>query len=242
MLLKDLWVISTTGLCVYHYKAPFSDYDIDEQAFSGFVSALTSFTNCLTNKSIDFVKMKEDELHFIILDRIIVTAIMDIKKAEIPVVKQLLHFLGEKFLENYSNKLEELLFDWTQVIEPFTQEIEQFLKDDQIYSELKGEIVNKLINEAAHGQLTPEMLYWNTSHLYLNTSHEDKLKAVMTLQNIVTLLPMMIEDPLTLIKITNVICKLISDLVFFLGEPSFDKQTKVITKANSLPNTFKVRG
>ena len=44
MIIKNLWVINSSGLCVYSYKANFSDYSLDETMFGGFISALASFT------------------------------------------------------------------------------------------------------------------------------------------------------------------------------------------------------
>ncbi|MFX0095462.1 MAG: hypothetical protein ACFFBD_27245, partial [Candidatus Hodarchaeota archaeon] len=99
MIIKDLWIIGNSGVCLYHYHALFSDYEIDQKLFSGFVAALSLFSTSLAGKNIDFLKMKDDEMYFVSFANIIIISIMNTSGGEQYVIKQILNYIGEKFLE-----------------------------------------------------------------------------------------------------------------------------------------------
>ena len=109
MIIKNLWIISKFGLCYYNYKAQYSDYQIDDNLFSGFVAGLSTFAESLSSeqKSVEYLKLGEDELYFELIDELIVAAILTggFEKLESFSVKLMLQFIGTKFIEKHQDKL-----------------------------------------------------------------------------------------------------------------------------------------
>ena len=81
-----------------------SEYELDDQLFAGFISAVASFASSLANKNINFINMDQDDIFFVTLEEVIVVAIVN-EGAERQIVHAMLEFIGEQFLAKYSEKL-----------------------------------------------------------------------------------------------------------------------------------------
>ena len=203
MIIKNLWVINSSGLCVYSYKANFSDYDLDETMFGGFISALASFTENLSQKNIRFLKLEEDELYFRNLKDIIVVTIMNTAGAEQTVIDQMLQFIGEKFLENYSDNLKSPVFDWSLIIPDFTAEITYVLGDEELYEEMKREMINNLLQDIMGGKQAPDVLTWKISYLFSDSTHDEISKTIEMIDQVMMILPTLKYDAILESKITD---------------------------------------
>ncbi|MFX1538156.1 MAG: hypothetical protein ACFFDI_28505 [Promethearchaeota archaeon] len=203
MIIKDLWIIENSGTCLYHYHAFFSDYDIDRVLFSGFIAALSSFTASLTRKEIDYLKMQNDELYFISLENIIVVSIMNAAGGEQQVIKQILKFIGEKFLKYLTTVPKRAYFDPRDIEDSFTKEVEEFCVDKLIYEDIKRELINELCNQVIQGNLPPNILYWKITQLFSDSSPEEIDKLFETFENLKRILPTMSNDIVLLAKINE---------------------------------------
>ncbi len=212
LIIKDLWIITKGGLCLYHYHASYSEYDLDESLFSGFIAALAAFTTSLASSHIDFLKMKGDEMYFEILDEIIVVSIMT-TGGEQHVITQMLYFIGEKFQDTFSNQLKLHTFDWDRIADNFTSEIEFLWADDEIYEETKREMINELFTQVTQGKLSPEDLYWKTMMLFLNSPVDVIEKTIDLIKNLETIsLPTLPLDMRLKAKVNATFQKIINEL------------------------------
>jgi hypothetical protein len=203
MIIKDLWIIASSGLCLYHYHAPFSEYEIDETLFSGFIAALASFTASLAQKEIDFLKMQNDEIYFISLEDTIVVSIMNTAGGEQHVIEQILKFIGEKFLKYRAEISKNGVFDSEEIKELFTKEIEELCGDETLYDDIKREMINNLSNQVIQGKLSPDVLYWKIMQLYSNTTPDEITKMLITFENLKRILPTITDDTILLAKISE---------------------------------------
>ena len=216
MIIKNLWIISKFGLCYYNYQAQHSDYQIDDNLFSGFVAGLSTFAESLSSaqKSVEYLKLGEDELYFEIIDDIIVASIVTggLEKLEPFSVKIMLQFIGTKFLEKHQNKVEDLLFDWNKGVKGFTEEIDTFLRDDELLDDIKREQFQNLFMGAISGDFPLESLYWKGIQLFAEQSQEsmkESLKKISDLKDVITTI---INDDLLEGKIHNMLHRLQRDL------------------------------
>ena len=207
MIIKNLWVVNSSGLCVYSYKANFSDYDLDETMFGGFISALASFTSNLSQKNIRFLKLEEDELYFRDLKDIIVVTIMNTAGAEQTVIDQMLQFIGEKFLENYSESLKSPIFDWGSIVTDFTNEMSYVLGDEELYEEMKRELINNLLQDIMGGKQPPDVLTWKISYLFADSTPDEILKTIEMIDQVTDILPTLRYDAILESKITDAFYK-----------------------------------
>jgi hypothetical protein len=170
MIIKNLWILSKFGLCYYHYKAPHSDYKIDNDLFSGFVAGLSTFAESLSSehKSVDYLQMGGDELFFERIDEIIVASILvgGSGKFQPFSIKIMLQFIGTKFYEKYQDKIEDILYDWNNGVNGFTKEITKFLNDKELMEDIKREQFQKLFTDAISGKSPIESLYWKGIQLF----------------------------------------------------------------------------
>lgn len=203
MIIKDLWIIESAGTCLYHYHAFFSDYDIDRVLFSGFIAALSSFAASLTRKEIDYLKMQNDELYFISLENIIVVSIMNTAGGEQQVIKQILKFIGEKFLKYLTKVPKRAYFDPKDIEASFTKEVEEFCTDRLIYEDIKHELINELCNQVIQGVVPPDILYWKITQLFSDSSSEEIAKLCDTFENLKRILPTISNDVVLLAKINE---------------------------------------
>ena len=198
MIIKDLWIITPTGLCVYHYKAQFSNYTIDAQLFGGFVAALATFATTLGDNKIELIKMGIDELHFTTLEKLIVASIMSGQGAEPIIVDTLLKYVGQKFTENYGTELAKPYFEWDMIAEPFSNSINFIVADQTIYESRKEYLIDDLVSKILSGEVPPKLLQWKITNLFLDSEMDVIQKVIEKLKQYETKIPTAIRDPLLL--------------------------------------------
>ena len=216
MIIKNLWIISKFGLCYYNYQAAHSDYQIDDNLFSGFVAGLSTFAESLSSehKSVEYLKLGEDELYFEIIDEIIVASILTsgFETLEPFTVKLTLQFIGTKFLEKHQNKVEDLLFDWNQGVKGFTKEITTFLKDDELLEDIRREQFQNLFMGAISGDFPLESLYWKGIQLFANQNQEALKETIRKISDLKDVVTTIINDDLVEGKIQDMLHRLQRDL------------------------------
>ena len=216
MIIKNLWIISKFGLCYYNYQAQHSDYQIDDNLFSGFVAGLSTFAESLSSdhKSVEYLKLGDDELYFEIIDEIIVASILTggFEKLETFSVKLMLQYIGTKFIEKHQDKIEDLLYDWNTGVKGFTEEINTFLKDDELLEDIKREQFQNLFMGAISGDFPLESLYWKGIQLFAKQPQEalkDSIKKISDLKDVVATI---INDDLQEGRIHDMLHRLQRDL------------------------------
>jgi hypothetical protein len=216
MIIKNLWIISKFGLCYYNYQAQHSDYQIDDNLFSGFVAGLSIFAESLSSdhKSVEYLKLGDDELYFEIIDNLIVASIVTggFEKLEPFSVKLMLQFIGTKFLEKHQNKIEDLLFDWNTGVKGFTDEINTFLKDDELLEDIKREQFQNLFMGAISGNFPLESLYWKGIQLFSSQSQEALKNSIKKISDLRDVVATIINDDLIEGKIHDMLHRLQRDL------------------------------
>lgn len=200
-------MINSSGLTVYSYKAKYSDYEIDEMLFGGFISALASFGESLSKKNIKFLKLGEDELYFKNLQDVVVVTIMNTAGAEQSVIDQMLQFIGEKFIEKYVNDLNSPTFEWNAIQEDFTEEISYVLGDEELYEEMKRELINNLLQDIMQGKQPPDVLTWKISYLFSESTPEEIIKTIEMIDQVNNILPSMRYDAILESKISDAFYK-----------------------------------
>ena len=198
MIIKDLWIITSNGLCVYHYKAEFSNYTIDAQLFGGFVAALSNFATTIGDNIIELIKMGTDELHFTILEKLIVASIMSGQGAEPIIVETLLKYIGQKFKENYETELTKPYFEWDMISEPFSKSINFIVADQTIYESRKEYLIDDVISKILSGEVPPKLLQWKITNLFLDSETDVIHKVIEKLKQYETKIPTAIRDPILL--------------------------------------------
>ncbi|MFX1514201.1 MAG: hypothetical protein ACFFCQ_16610 [Promethearchaeota archaeon] len=150
MKLKDLWIISRAGLCLYHYQTIPSDYDEYENLFSGYISAFSSFSTTISNKQIDYLSMGTDELHFLKINEITIasTIINPKEKVEVEeraIIRQILEKVGKKFLKKYSMRIKQPGFNSDFIRKEFDQDIVEIYQNSLQISQQK--LIKKILND-----------------------------------------------------------------------------------------------
>jgi hypothetical protein len=233
LLIKDLWIISTHGLSVYHYHSPQSNYQLDDTLFSGFIAALSTFAESLSQKHIDFLKLENDEIYFVTNKEvnIIVVSIINTTAGgttEEHVIEQLLHFVGEKFVESFGHHLEKVMFDFDLIADTFTKEIEFITADDRIYEELKREMINKLLSEVITGKISPDVLHWKVASLFSNSTHQEIQKTIEMFDNLSSVLSTVTNDVVLESKLSEAFQKATFQLKRTLFRDESKKQLYVL--------------
>ncbi|MFX0152609.1 MAG: hypothetical protein ACFFAJ_17630 [Candidatus Hodarchaeota archaeon] len=217
MIIKNLWIISSVGICYYHYRAPFSDYQIDSVLFSGLVAGLSNFAESLSveHKSLDYLKMGGDELHLESLGDIIVATILaggGNEALDSFSTKLMLQFIGQKFLEEYQGLMNNLAYNWEDIQEPFNKEIKAFIQDQALLEDIKRGQFQNLFNQVISGILPADLLHWKGVQLFADSSEEGLEESLKVISGLEDVTPNLIEDALLEAKVLDVIHKLLKDL------------------------------
>ena len=212
MIIKELYVISKAGLCRFHYKASFSDYEIDETLFAGFIAALQNFTDSMAKVQIEYLAMSDDQIHLVSFEDIIIVAIMSITGAEQKIIDQLLTFIGKKFVDNYQKYLDRPNFQWDTIVEDFTKQIEFIWADKEVYEEAKRGLITELFDKVIRKQISPEVLQWKITSLFINSPQNEIAKTIEKVQKLHVMVPRLVTDPILESEINESFTKSIDDL------------------------------
>lgn len=105
-ILNGIWIIDPNGLCLLHrdFSMGPSTHKIDETMFSGFLTAILSFTQDLVKDTIEKISMGEREIHYQSFNifAVAVSANKSKKNKQIP---QYITKVGEAFMKDYGEEL-----------------------------------------------------------------------------------------------------------------------------------------
>ncbi|MHA2305532.1 MAG: hypothetical protein ACXACU_09080 [Candidatus Hodarchaeales archaeon] len=216
MIIKNIWILSKVGLCYYHYAAPFSDYNLDDSLFSGFIAGITTFADTLTgeDKSIEFIKLDEDELYFESIGDLITAAIVTPGDEKIQpfTIKVMLQFIGTKFLDMYQERIEDFIFERSDIKDEFSKEIQNFLHDKDMMEDIKREQFQNLFSEAISGLVPIDLLHWRGVQLFSGSNPKLLRESLNLIENLNEVSTSLISDNLLEAKVTEVLHKLLRDL------------------------------
>lgn len=244
MIIKNIWILSKVGLCYYHYAAPYSDYNLDESLFSGFIAGITSFAATLSdeNKSIEFIQLDEDELYFEPIGDLITASIVTPGDEKIQpfTIKVMLQFIGTKFLDMYQDSIDDFLFEKSDINEEFSKEIQNFLQDKDMMEDIKREQFQNLFNEAINGLVPIDLLHWRGVQLFAKSNTELLKESINLIENLNEVSTSLINDELLEARVTEVLHKLLRDLRQNIIEPDRKKLLIVCRETVSFENLTKI--
>ncbi|OLS20597.1 MAG: hypothetical protein HeimC3_39790 [Candidatus Heimdallarchaeota archaeon LC_3] len=221
MIIKDLFIVSNEGRTYYHYKSATSNYNIDLNLFSGFVAALSVFTSSLSEqKKIEFLKLQDDEMYFTVEQDIIVASIMAVSGVEQRVIEYLMKFVGKKFLDKHFVNMKKPGFNWDSITEAFTKEIEDVWSTDDVYEETKRELISEFMAKSLEGELSPELLQWKITSLFLGSTPDEVEKTLGKVYRFKEDLFSMTNDPILRAGLTEALDNIIQDLSKILPKKS----------------------
>lgn len=244
MIIKNIWILSKVGLCYYHYAAPYSDYNLDESLFSGFIAGITSFAQTLSdeNKSIEFIQLDEDELYFEPIGDLITASIVTPGDEKIQpfTIKVMLQFIGTKFLDMYQDSIDDFLFEKSDIAEEFSKEIQNFLQDKDMMEDIKREQFQNLFNEAINGLVPIDLLHWRGVQLFAESNTEFIKESINLIENLNEVSTSLINDKLLEARVSEVLHKLLRDLRQNIIEPDQKKLLIVCRETVRFENISKI--
>lgn len=244
MIIKNIWILTKIGLCYYHYAAPFSDYNLDESLFSGFIAGITNFADTLSdeNKSIEFIKLDEDELYFESIGDLITAAIAtpDEEKIQPFTIKLMLQFIGTKFLDMYQEQIEDFIFEGSDISDEFTKEIQNFLHDKDMMEDIKREQFQKLFSEAISGLVPIDLIHWRGMQLFANSDPKLLKESLNLIENLNDVSTSLIHDNLMEARVAEVLHKLLRDLRQNIIETDQKKLLIVCRETSAFENLSKI--
>lgn len=216
IVIKNLWIISSVGINFYSYISPFSDYQLDAALFSGLVAGLSNFAESLSaeRKSLDYLKLGDDELYLETVGDVIVATILAGGGENLNAfsVKLMLQFIGQKFVDDYQDKMQELAYEWEEIQKPFTKEIEAFIQDQDLLEDLKIHQFQSLYNAVISRELPADLLHWNGLQLFTNANPNVSKEAIGVVASLEDVTPTLVDDALLEAKILDALHRLTKDL------------------------------
>ncbi len=244
MIIKNIWILSKVGLCYYHYSAPYSDYNLDESLFSGFIAGINTFADSLSdeNKSIEFIKLDEDELYFESIGDLITASIVTPGDEKIQpfTIKVMLQFIGTKFLDMYQERIDDFLFEKSDITDEFSLEIQNFLQDKEMMEDIKREQFQNIFNEAINGLVPIDLLHWRGVQLFSDSDPKLLKDSLNLIENLSTVSRSLIDDAMLEARVTEVLYKLLRDLRQNIIEPDQKKLLIVCRETDNFENLSKI--
>ena len=134
-VLNGLWIINPNGLCLLHRDFEETSQQIDETMFSGFLTAILSFTQDLVKDSIEKISMGEREIYHASFGMFAV-AVSANKTKKAKNIPQYINKVGTLFSETYGEVLKASSLQDITVFEPFGTKI------DEIFG-IKGKMIEE---------------------------------------------------------------------------------------------------
>ena len=123
-VLNGLWIINPNGLCLLHRNFEETQQQIDETMFSGFLTAILSFTQDLVKDSIEKISMGERDIYYSSFGSFAV-ALSANKSKKAKNLQDYINKVGIMFLEEYGSQLKTDSVIDIGVFEPFGPKIDQ---------------------------------------------------------------------------------------------------------------------
>ena len=123
-VLNGLWIINPNGLCLLHRNFEETQEQIDETMFSGFLTAILSFTQDLVKDSIEKISMGERDIYYSSFGKFAV-ALSANKSKKAKNLQDYINKVGTLFSEEYGSQLKSENIVDIGVFEPFGPKIDQ---------------------------------------------------------------------------------------------------------------------
>ena len=197
------------------------------------MAALSVFTSSLSDaKKIEFLKLKDDEMFFTVMNDIIVAGILNVSTGgELKVIDSLLKFIGKKFLDRHFVDLGKPNFNWEEIAPSFTEEIQVTWTSDEVYEKTKRDLIGEFMARVLEGEMAPDLFQWKITSLFLESPPE---KIELTIEKIGDLkkkLPTMVNtDPKLFSTIDIAFERIITELSKALPR---NKTTLIVVTGNT---------
>jgi len=123
--INGLWLLESGGTCLLHRNFS-GDEDINESMFSGFITAILSFSQDVVNDSIEVIKLGKREIHYRPFGKFAVVASVD-KGRKNKKLSGLLERIGESFAMQYKEELKSEIVKSALMFETFGETIDQIV-------------------------------------------------------------------------------------------------------------------
>lgn len=123
-VLNGLWIINPNGLCLLHRNFEETQEQIDETMFSGFLTAILSFTQDLVKDSIEKISMGERDIYYSSFGQFAV-ALSANKSKKAKNLQDYINKVGTQFNDEYGSTLKAGNIIDIGVFEPFGPKIDQ---------------------------------------------------------------------------------------------------------------------
>ena len=122
-VLNGLWIIEKNGLCLLHRNFEETQQQIDETMFSGFLTAILSFTQDLVKDSIEKISMGERDIYYSSFGPFAV-ALSANKSKKAKNLQSYINKVGEMFLAEFGDHLKSTNMPDITIFEPFGPKID----------------------------------------------------------------------------------------------------------------------
>ena len=123
-VLNGLWIINPNGLCLLHRNFEETQQQIDETMFSGFLTAILSFTQDLVKDSIEKISMGERDIYYSSFGSFSV-ALSANKSKKAKNLQDYINKVGTLFNDTYGDRIKSDNIVDISVFEPFGDKIDQ---------------------------------------------------------------------------------------------------------------------
>ena len=175
-VLNGLWIINPNGLCLLHRNFEETQEHIDETMFSGFLTAILSFTQDLVKDSIEKISMGERDIYYSSFGQFAV-ALSANKSKKAKNLQQYINKVGESFLAEFGDFLKSTNIPDITTFEPFGNKIDQiFGITGHAITENRNELL-EILTKLKNGEMDEKKAIERILSIY--NSMDDKNKKFM---------------------------------------------------------------
>jgi len=146
----------------------------------------------------------------------------------------MLQFIGQKFLEEYQDLMNNLVYNWEDIQESFNKEIKAFIQDQALLEDIKRGQLQNLFNQVISGFLPADLLHWKGIQFFADSTEDDLEESLKVIEGLEDVAPNLIDDALLEAKVIDVLHKLLKDLRSNISQ---QEPKKLLILCNS-ENTF----
>ncbi len=212
--MKHLWILNReSGICLYEQSFRSEDEkttiaQLDSDLFTGFVSAIFSFSRVISGSSIDMMVLQDGVLTYRVSDLIVIVILSD-KTEQSAKIKQILAEIESQFLQDYRSALETNLGDDTAIFKPFANKIQQIIQMPVVLtSSDRTEELRDTLLRLMHKQITIDDAYSNILGMYDGTRGQDNVHLASAMTTIGSLLKHVTVEQ----RLTELVTKLESQM------------------------------
>ncbi len=185
--MKHLWILNReSGICLFEQgfrseEEKATATQLDSDLFTGFVSAIFSFSRVISGSSIDKMVLDDGVLYYRTSELIVIVILAE-KTQSVAKIKQLLTEIELEFLQDYRSALEMNLGEDTAIFKPFGDKIQQIVKKPIVLTsgDRTEELRDTLLN-LMHKHITLDDAYSNILGMYDGVHGQDNLQIANTI-------------------------------------------------------------